>query len=235
MIQCHSFVFIYACLLDNSHDIIITKGADRMNISEKLFNLFMTLPPDYARIEQLIKAENYSCECISETFCKFAEECFCECSDFMDEHGRKPLDEEIHSTYVFLLCELLLKYGLDPNYVFGEKNSESNAMYEIYWIDKPYVAADTLKLLLEHGGNPYTEIDGESLWHLSDFDIYFDVAHGYAQERDYKQKFDNRVHFWLVLRGFLSQEEAMYKEHHLFTYKLDAYGSSNWNLKIVPK
>ena len=235
MIQFHSCVFIYACLLDNLHAILTTKGADRMNITEKLFDLFMALPPDYAQIEQVIKDNNCSRECISEAFCKFAEECFCECSDFVDKHARKPLDEEIHSTYVFPLCELLLKYGLNPNYVFGEKNSESNAMYEIYWIDKPYVAADTLKLLLEHGGDPHTEIDGESLWHLSDFDIYFDVAHGYAQETDYKQKFDNRVHFWLVLRGFLSQEEAMYKEHHLFTYKLDAYGLTGGNLKIVSK
>ena len=69
----------------------------------------------------------------------------------------------------------------------------------------------------------------------SDFDIYFDVSHGYAQEKDYKQKFDNRIHFWLVLRGFISQEEAMFKEHHLFTYKLDAYGSTGGNLKIVSK
>ena len=206
-----------------------------MNISEKLFDLFMALPPDYPCIEQLIKDENCSRECISETFCKFAEECFCDCDEFMYQHGRKPLDEEIHSTYVFPLCELLLKYGLDPNYVFGEKNDEHNAMYEIYWIDKPYVAADTLKLLLEHGGDPYAEIDGESIWHLSDFDIYFDVSHGYAQEKEYKQKFDNRIHFWLVLRGFISQEEAMFKEHHLFTYKLDAYGSTGGNLKIVSK
>lgn len=206
-----------------------------MNISKKLFDLFMVLPPDYACVEQLIKAENCSRECISEAFCKFAEECFCECSSFMDKHGRMPLDEEIHSSYLLPLCELLLKYGLDPNYVFGEKNDESNAMYEIYWIDKPYVAADAIKLLLEHGGDPYTEIDGESLWHLSDFDIYFDVTYGYAQEEHYKQKFDNRIHFWLVLRGFLSQEEAMYKEHQLFTYKLDADDSSNWNLRIVPK
>ena len=59
--------------------------------------------------------------------------------------------------------------------MFGEKNDESNIMYQIYWIDKPYVAADTLKLLLENGGNPLLEVDNESIWQLSDFDIWFDV------------------------------------------------------------
>ena len=214
---------------------LVSKGAERMNITEKLFDLFMALPPDSAQIKQVIKNDNCSRECISEAFCKFAEECHGEYGDFMNKYSRKPLDEEIHSTYVFPLCELLLQYGLDPNYVFGEEAFESNVMYEIYWIDKPYVAADTLKLLLEHGGDPHTEIDGESLWHLADFDIYFDVSHGYAQKKDYKQTFDNHIHFWLVLRGFLSQEEAMYKEHHLFTYKLDAYGLTGGNLKIVSK
>ena len=202
-----------------------------MNISEKLFDLFMALPPDYACIERLIKEKNCSRECISEAFCKFAEKCHGEYGDFMYKHGRKPLDEEIHSTHVFTICELLLQYGLDPNYVFGEKYFEYNAMHEIYWIDKPYVAADTLKLMLEHGGDPHNKVDGESIWQIADFDIYFDVAHGYAQEDYYKQKFDSQIHFWLVLRGFLSQEEAMYKEHHLFTYKL----STGRNLEIVAK
>ena len=201
-----------------------------MNISETLYQLFMELPPNLEDIKRTLDNNSYTSESISETFCKFAEECFCEYTEFIEKNKRKPKDDEIHSTYVFPLCELLLKYGLDPNYVFGEKNDESNIMYEVYWIDKPYVAADTLRLLLENGGNPLLEVDSESIWHLSDFDIWFDVSHGYAEEKHYMLKFDNRVHYWLVLRGYLFCEEECFKEHTLYTYKL-----SQGNLRIVKK
>lgn len=201
-----------------------------MNVSEKLFDLFMALPPDYAYIERLIKEENCSRECISEAFCRFAEECLGEYGDFMKNHNRKPKDEEIHSAYILPLCKLLLAYGLDPNYVFGEKNEESNIMYEVYWIDMPYVAADTLKLLLENGGNPLLEVDDESIWRMVDFDIWFDTSHGYAEKHYFKATFDCRIHFWLVLRGFLSPKEECFKEHSLYTYKI-----RQGNLQIVKK
>lgn len=201
-----------------------------MNLAETLFHLFMELPPNLKDIERVLNDNRCTNKCISESFCKFAEECFCEYSGFIEQHNRKPLNEEIHSTYIFPLCKLLLKYGLDPNYVFGEKNDESNIMYQIYWIDKPYVAADTLKLLLDNGGNPLLEVDNESIWRMVDFDIWFDVTHGYAEEQYYKIKFDCRIHFWLVLRGFLSHEEECFQEHLLYTYKV-----SQGNLRVVEK
>ncbi|MBQ2391255.1 MAG: hypothetical protein II306_05760, partial [Clostridia bacterium] len=113
-----------------------------------------------------------------------------------------------------------LQYGLDPNYVFGEIPNETNALFEIYWIDKPFVAADTLKLLLEHGGDPHLEVGGESIWMTSDFDIWFDVINGYAAEDFFKHTFESHFYFWLVLRGFIYPEEEEYKEYTLFAYKL---------------
>ena len=206
-----------------------------MNLSETLFHLFMELPPNLKDIERVLNDNRYTNKCISESFCKFAEECFYEYSEFIEQHNRKPLNEEIHSTYIFPLCKLLLKYGLDPNYVFGEKNDESNIMYQIYWIDKPYVAADTLKLLLENGGNPLLEVDNESIWQLSDFDIWFDVLYGYAQQEEYILKFDSRFHFWLVLRGFLSSEEERFKEHSRYTYNLVQIDKDRWDVQVIQK
>ena len=206
-----------------------------MSISETLFHLFMELPPNLDDIERVLEGNYCTKECIGETFCKFAEECFCEYSEFTERHNREPLDEEIHSTYIFPICELLLKYGLDPNYVFGEITDESNIMYEIYWIDKPYVAADTLRLLLENGGDPLLEVDGESVWQLSDFDIWFDVSHGYARQKEYLFKFDSCFHFWLVLRGYLSDEEAKFKEHSLYTYNLVQIDKNHLDVQIIQK
>lgn len=206
-----------------------------MATAKTLYELFMDLPPKYDRVEQLLDTNTFTQECISESFCKFLEDCCCEYCDFLDKYGRKPLDEEIHSTYVFPLCELLLKHGLDPNYVFGDKNSESNVMYEIYWIDKPYVAADTLELLLEHGGNPQLKVDDEPIWQSADFDIYFDISYGYARQEDYRIKFDSRFHFWLVFRSFLSPEDMQYRKHFLYTYNLIEIDKSCWDIQVVPK
>lgn len=206
-----------------------------MATPETLYHLFMELPPKLDRIEHLLDSNNFTQEYISESFCAFVEQCFCEYRDFVDQNGRKPLDEEVHSTYVFPLCELLLRYGLDPNYVFEKENSESNVMYEVYWIDKPYVAADTLKLLLEHGGDPHLEVDGESIWHLSDFDIWFDISDRDVERENYRIQFDSRFHFWLVLRGFLSSEEARFKEHSLFTYDLVQIDQYHWDIQIIMK
>ena len=204
-----------------------------MSDTVTLFHLFMELPPRFNYIETLLISHTYTCVNIDESFCAFIEECFCEYRDFIDEHGRKPSEEEIHSTYVFPLCELLLKYGLDPNYVFGELYSQSNVMYHVYWIDTPYVAADTLRLLLEHGGDPNLLVDGESIWHLSDFDIWFDVTEGYAIDLQYRTQFDSRFHFWLVLRGFLSSEEKMFKNHLLYTYNLIQHDKDHWDIRII--
>lgn len=206
-----------------------------MNISEELFHLFMELPPNFDNIVQLLNSDHCTRECINVSFCKFAEECFCEYSGFIEQHSRKPLDEEIHSTYVASLCELLLKHGLDPNYVFGDEGSEANIMHEVYYIDKPYVAADTLRLLLEKGGNPLLDVGGESIWKLSDFDIWFDVSYGYAQQEHYKMKFDSSFHFWLVLRGFLSPDEEKYKDHSLYTYHLIQIDKDHRDIQIIPK
>ena len=43
----------------------------------------------------------------------------------------------------------------------------------------------------------------------------------------------SHLNLWPSIEGAVS--EALFKEHHLFTYKLDAYGSTGGNLKIVSK
>ena len=206
-----------------------------MNVSDELFQALMLLPPDFEAIEQLIRQEKYTPECMGETFCRFLEECFCEYSEFIEQYGRNPQDEEIHSTYVYPLCKIMLQYGLNPNNTFGEENSETNVMYEVYWLDKPYVAADTLKLLLEHGGDPLLQVDGESIWAMADFDLSFDVYEGYAHQDWYFHKFQGRFHYWLVLRGFLYPEEKYLREHALYTCNLVQIDKVHWDIQAVRK
>ena len=68
-----------------------------MQEKEVLRNLFLELPPRLEHIEQLLTGNGYSTECITEIFCEFANECHGEYRDFIEEHDREPLDEELHS------------------------------------------------------------------------------------------------------------------------------------------
>ena len=110
-----------------------------------LLAILNELPPDFNKIETELKNNLYTAEEVTTIACYFTESCFLEYRDFTNEHNRSPLDEELHSTHIYDICKLLLKYGLDPNMVVGEKFSEYNIMNELRHIDKQYVGADTLR------------------------------------------------------------------------------------------
>ena len=57
--------------------------------------------------------------------------------------------------------DLLLKYGLDPNAVC-EGETVLSCVSSVY---NEYIAADTMVLLMEHGGNPNLVVSGERLFH----------------------------------------------------------------------
>ncbi len=184
-----------------------------MTDTERLFSLLTALPPNLTEIEEELKSKNYSSQDVTLAACRFCEECFLEYTDFIEFHKREPLEHEIHTSYVYDICSLLLKYGLDPNLVLGEKHSSTNIMYEVYWITKPYVAADTLRLLLAHGGDPMLMFEGEQLYYMVDFDVWFDVDERCYNKDWYKIKFDCRFHCWLVLHSAVSEEESIEKDY----------------------
>ena len=210
-----------------------------MKNNENILSLLLELPPDLVEIEEELKNNLYSPKDITSVACSFAEECFREYTDFIEEKGRIPLDTELHSTYVYQVCVLLLKYGLEPNMLIGDNPyTEDNIMNSIYWIDKPCVSADTLKLLLENGGDPRLWVEGESLYDMVDFDVWYDVNEGYAHNERYKYIFESRFHFWLVLLGFIAEEgtkEKDYINHEKYTWRIKASGRNQYEVEIVEK
>ena len=207
--------------------------------TEYLYSLLNALPPNLEEIENELQNNNYSSEEVTSAACKFCEGCFMEYTDFIEEYGKEPLEYEIHTSYVYDICKLLLKYGLNPNLVLGEKYSETNIMYEIYWITKPYVAADVLRLLLEHGGNPMLLYDNdEPFFHLVDVDIWFDISEGYYAEDWYKIKFDCRFHFWLVLLAAVAEEgskEKKYINHEEYMPVITQKDEHSWDIGVRKK
>ncbi len=111
----------------------------------------------------------------------------------------------LESSHVKEALELLLDFGLDPNRIYQEKNAEGcvtdeyNIMDQLYLIDNGYEGADSLHLLLSHGGDPNLMVDGRYL--LSDpyYDLWFDTSNrDMLDDSIYYAK----IHYCMVLIGF---------------------------------
>ena len=86
----------------------------------------------------------------------------------------------------------MLAFGLDPNYILDGYN----IMDELHFLETDYAAADTLQLLIDHGGDVNLEVDGETVFEVVDFDVILD-----ALEQENRRRYDALVHCWFVLLG----------------------------------
>ena len=143
--------------------------------SRQLFELLMQLPPDFAAAEALLKRGDFSPEevtkvaiCyaeesamdIADTFCTSRDDCI-SFSGVMPPGGVIP---GFHSTYVYEVVQFLLPFGLQPNGIYSDGSDEYNIMDSLEYIENEYVAADTMALLMEHGGDPNLVVDHENLF-----------------------------------------------------------------------
>ena len=204
---------------------------------ESLLTLMSELPPDLSKIEDELKKSTYTSEAVTAAACEFVDNGTRDYTDYIDDHGYAPKDEEINSTYIYDICKLLLGYGLDPNMILGEEYDQKNIMYGLYWQTKPYVAADTLRLLIEHGADPHLEFEYESIYNISDRGICFDITEGYANDPDYSIKFDCRFHFWLVLLATVSDDEKdkKYIQHEKYDHVITRRDDSTWDIGVTLK
>ncbi len=98
--------------------------------------------------------------------------------------------------------KILLENGLDPNKkIVTEEDEtgqeESNIMSVLRFVENGYNAADTLAILLEHGGDPNLMINGSRLETDAAFDLLFDLY-----EMPNRFRYDALVHYWMVLVGY---------------------------------
>ena len=138
---------------------------------------------------------------------------------------------------IYEICKLLLKYGLNPNLVV----EDTNIMYELRYVDYEYIAAETLKLMLENSGKVDIDNGDEPLFLSLDFDIVFDVI-----ELDNKELFNKEFKFWILMIGYgatikdnkcpinvvngYSIEE--FKDFKNFTYEIE-FLEKDWVMHII--
>lgn len=216
----------------------------------------MLIPPDLTQLRHALEIGEYTEENVSRVAARFSEELF---DERLDENNdtRKFMEPVIvpglHSAYLYEIVSLLLEFGLDPNAVYDGKN----IMRELKYVDNEYLGADTLALLLEHGGRADLTVDGETNLDNIDFDIIF----GAYNQRD-RRSYDAMVHSWFVYIGYGGKPEngtvplnvlekgAMYEEygikkfelsdlksHRNFTFGLAHFSGrgENWSLCIFDK
>lgn len=172
--------------------------------SDELLQALLTLPTDLNAIKNLLKLGNFTSDEISRAGYDYAESCDYECFDYYDEHwdeiccSDSEVIPNILSSSMYEIFELLLKYGLNPN-AFCEGDNILHSVASVY---NEFISADTLALLIEHGGDPNVLVGGESLFTRLDLDVMFD-----AFEQGNRRVFDSVVHCWMVLLGYSSEEK----------------------------
>lgn len=201
-------------LMDNKSAIIYKKEEVDLlelflNQNERaLLDLLLEIPPKYEDAESLIRETAVPADSIAKVAIRYAEECEGDVGDYFIEHMEPPGDiskavpppgifPELHSTYIYDVIKLLLRYGLDPNAVFIFEWGSYNIMWEVKFIDNEYLGADVLALLLEHGGDPNLTIDGETLLDDTAFDVWFGSV-----EQEIRWRYDSWIHLWMVIVGY---------------------------------
>ena len=174
-----------------------------MEISELLLAL-LQIPPDLKHVREQLETGQYSAQQVTELGRQFAEECWAAdldsadggfYSEEFDYSWREP--EAIpgrNSFYLYEVFDLLLKFGLDPNYTIP---GDYGIMDYIIHTVNGYIAADTLKLLLDHGGDPKRVSDGDSIFDQICFDVNFD-----AIEQTNRRRYDSLIHCWMILLAY---------------------------------
>lgn len=181
-----------------------------LNEQEKyLLDLLMVIPPKLKDAETFLQQHALSKESISKIGALYAERCQFEVGDAFSipENRNRPLGNSdfpkkilsgFHSTYIYEVTKLLLNFGLDPNAIFWASGYDYyNIMDALMYVDNEYVAADTMALLMQHGGDPNLHIDGETLYEMADFEVWFGSV-----EQQIRWRHDAWVHIWMVLTGY---------------------------------
>ena len=179
--------------------------------AKELYDKLFTVDFDEAGLRVELETGKYDAETVNIAAIEYVDDCginFDHWSISWDEHfpgETVPGHESSHMTEVI---RLLLDYGLDPNKIFRIDNhhggfDEYNIMEQVQMVFNGYQAADSLYLLLSHGGNPYLEVDRVPLNIEPDWDIGFDTVNREDMVDD--SMYEAKLHYWLVLVGFRAE------------------------------
>ncbi len=174
--------------------------------ARELFDLLYTKEFDPEKLRSALATGAYSAEDVSFAGYMYVDKCIGNLMDENWEYHYGGIDEVLlgyESSHVYEAVKILLDYGLDPNAVYPKEcpgdGEEFNIMWELRYVNNGYQAADTLALLLEHGGDPNLYVNGNIFVREINFDVWFETVN-YEDGREIP--YDALVHYWMVLNGY---------------------------------
>ena len=185
-------------------------GGDFSPRAKELYERLYTKEFDSESLSRDLNMGRYNADDVNQAAVNYVSDC-CELHLEFDEFwscrgvaGEQPRE----SDHVTTVIGLLLPYGLDPNKIYKDpcivgKPIESNIMVELYAMYDGYQAADSLKLLLRKGGDPFLVHDGLPLIDYVSHDLYDGL--GFLDDMN-DEAFDAMVHYWMVLVSKASKQ-----------------------------
>lgn len=205
------------------------------NTISTLFEMCNKPNIDFDSVEQYIISNKATPEEITHTSIRLAEENILEIHGFDYTEKTKPSSEDLITTNWGNLFDLFIKYGLLPNLTFTTDGiNYYNIMTEIRHIDNGDIAPIIMRKLMECGGKPNLEINGEEFFPELDFNIVFDVV-----EQENKRLFDIEFKIWLVLMGYggyIKDHECPVKMKEGYTQEIfKNFEDFDYKIEWVPK
>lgn len=167
----------------------------------RLFGLLRQIPPDFEGAKKWLSAEQFSQTALTKVALAYVEECEWEVEDEVVYRGCDRTTDvvpNLHSSYICDVVGLLLQHGLNPNDIYNIENIMQNVTY----VDNGFLAADTMMLLLENGGDPDLEVEIEPLFSEVDNYVFFD-----AVEQEDRIRYEQYVRCWMVMLGYRGHYE----------------------------
>ncbi len=210
---------------------------------DSIKRMFFTMPPQLSEIEAFLRKNELSQEAFVDISVEIIDFVEFDYVDFIQENNRKPTDGEIHILYLYSLMELFLKHGMDPNAVV----EGNNVMEQIALVRGGYIAADIMRLFMEHGGKADLMLEYETLFDMVDFDVYYmPIA---FDEEELPDAFLYITHIWLVLLGYggcfangkvpIVMEDGysieILREHEKFEVGYKADENNHWSMSVYEK
>ena len=178
---------------------------------KELYDKLYTVDFDAAGLRKDLEEGKYDPETVNTAAIEYVDDCginFDYWSINWDEYYPGETVQGLESSHMTEAIRLLLDYGLDPNKIIRVDKQhggfdEYNIMEQIQLVFNGYQAADSLYLLLSHGGNPNLEINRISLSTEPDWDIGFDTINREDMVAD--SMYEAKLHYWFVLVGFRAE------------------------------
>ena len=212
-----------------------------MELINQIKELFERTPSDLEKIKDLLSSRKLSEDELAELAVSFTSVCSWEYQDALEPDLESVNAETMRSNYIVAALNLLLTFGLNPNTIVHYDNVLWNTM----WIDAPNVAASTLRLLLENGGDPNHCMSPED-------ETIFEFISSKVSYDEYTHDCFHTVQCWLLLMAygacFRNNEKIpltmlgghsieIFKNFELFDYLIEplppepgTYG--NWTMHI---